>query len=114
MNGGSSSARLRGLEFEIVSAEAKLEAARAEEQNDARGFVRASGRAMSAQRSALRAETAGDLDEHTRDVDGSASASPSEPLTGGTGPGPDGSVDPGRCSSAEEDEGTPSGSEGED
>ncbi len=106
--------RLRGLEFEIVSAEAKLEAARAEEQDDARGFVRASGRAMSAQRSALRAETAGDLDEHTRDTDGSAGASPSEPLTGGTGPGPDGSVDPGRRSSAEEDEATPSGNEGED
>jgi hypothetical protein len=104
---------LRGLEFEIVSAEAKLEAARAEEQDDARGFVRASGRAMSAQRSALRAETAGDLDDLTRDA-GSADDSPSEPLTGGAGPGPAGSVDPGRRSSAEEDEATPSGNEGED
>ena len=76
--------RLRGLEFEIVSAEAKLEAARAEEQDDARGFVRASGRARSAQRSVLRAETAPALDEHSR------------------------------RSSAGDDEATPSGNEGED
>ena len=51
---------LRGLEFEIVAAEAKLEAARAEEKGDAHGFAEATTRAMSAQRSALRAEIAKD------------------------------------------------------
>ncbi len=39
-------------ESEIVFAEAKLEAARAEESHDVRRFVRATRRAMSAQRSA--------------------------------------------------------------
>jgi hypothetical protein len=46
----------RGLcraESEIVFAEAKLEAARAEESGDLRKFVRATRRAMAAQRSAL-------------------------------------------------------------
>jgi hypothetical protein len=48
--------RLSALEFEIVFAEAKLEAARAEETDDVRGFAEATTRAMSAQRSALQAE----------------------------------------------------------
>ena len=51
---------LGSLEFEIVAAEAKLEAARAEEKGDAHGFAQATSRAMSAQRSALRAEIAND------------------------------------------------------
>ncbi len=48
--------RLRSLEFQIVFAEAKLEAAWAEEKDDVRGFAEATDRAMSAQRSALQAE----------------------------------------------------------
>jgi hypothetical protein len=58
----------RGLcraESEIVFAEAKLEAAWAEESDDLRRFVRATRRAMSAQRSALLAEIARDPHEHT-------------------------------------------------
>ena len=57
--------RLRGLEFEIVFAEAKLEAAWAEEKDDVRGFAEATTRAMSAQRSALQAEIEQDPHEHT-------------------------------------------------
>ena len=56
---------LRRAECEIVFAEAKLEAAGAEESDDLRGFVRATHRAMSAQRSALSAEIAHDSHEHT-------------------------------------------------
>jgi hypothetical protein len=57
----------RGLcraEAEIVFAEAKLEAAWAEESDDLRRFVRATRRAMAAQRSALLAEIARDPDKH--------------------------------------------------
>jgi hypothetical protein len=57
----------RGLsraEAEIMFAEAKLDAARAEEGDDVRMFVRATHRAMSAQRSALWAEIARDPDRH--------------------------------------------------
>jgi hypothetical protein len=49
---------LRRLESEIVFAEAKFEAAWAEENRDGRRFVRATDRAMNAQRSALSAEVA--------------------------------------------------------
>lgn len=67
---GSYARRLleRGLcraESEIVFAEAKLEAARGEESDDLHRFVRATRRAMSAQRSALLAEIARDPHEHT-------------------------------------------------
>jgi hypothetical protein len=58
----------RGLcraESEIVFAEAKMEAAWAEESDDLRGFVRATHRAMSAQRWALSAEIARHPHEHT-------------------------------------------------
>lgn len=66
---GSYARRLlkRGLcraEAEIVFAEAKLEAAWAEESDDVRRFVRATHRAMSAQRSVLWAEIARDPDRH--------------------------------------------------
>jgi hypothetical protein len=65
---GSYARRLleRGLcrvESEIVFAEAKLEAAWAEESHDMRRFARATHRAMSAQRSALSAEIARDPNE---------------------------------------------------
>jgi len=50
-------------ESEIVFAEAKLDAAWAEESNDLRRFARATNRAMSAQRSALSAEIARDPHE---------------------------------------------------
>jgi hypothetical protein len=56
----------RGLcrvEAEIVFAEAKLEAARAEESDDMRTYVRVTRRAMSAQRAALLAEIASDPHE---------------------------------------------------
>jgi hypothetical protein len=56
---------LRRAESEIAFAEAKLEAAWAEESDDRRKFVRATRRAMSAQRSALLAEIARDPHEHT-------------------------------------------------
>jgi hypothetical protein len=56
---------LRRAESEIVFAEAKLEAARAEESDDPHRVVRATRRAMSAQRSALSAEIAPDPHEHT-------------------------------------------------
>jgi hypothetical protein len=67
---GSHARRLleRGLccvESEIVFAEAKLEAAWAEESHDVRRFARATHRAMSAQRSALSAEIARDPHAHT-------------------------------------------------
>lgn len=67
---GSYARRLleRGLcrvESEIVFAEAKLEAAWAEESHDVRRFARATHRAMSAQRSALSAEIAHDPHEHS-------------------------------------------------
>jgi hypothetical protein len=52
------------VEAEIVFAEAKMESARAEEGDDVRRFVRATHRAMSAQRSALWAEIARDPDRH--------------------------------------------------
>ena len=52
-------------ESEIVFAEAKLEAARAEESHDVRGFANATHRAMSAQRSVLSAEIARDPQEHS-------------------------------------------------
>jgi hypothetical protein len=66
---GSYARRLleRGLgrvESEIVFAEAKLEAAWAEESHDVRGFARATIQAMSAQRSALSADIARDPNEH--------------------------------------------------
>lgn len=51
-------------ESEIVFAEAKLEAAWAEERQDVRRFVRATDRAMSAQRSALSAELSRHRHEH--------------------------------------------------
>jgi hypothetical protein len=57
--------RLRRVESEVVFAEAKLEAAWAEESHDVRGFARATDRAMSAQRSALSAEIADDPHAHT-------------------------------------------------
>ena len=56
---------LRRVESEIEFAEAKLEAAWAEESHDVRRFARATQRAMSAQRSALSAEIARDPHEHT-------------------------------------------------
>lgn len=56
---------LRRSESEIAFAEAKLEAAWAEESDNRRKFVRATRRAMSAQRSALLAEIARDPHEHT-------------------------------------------------
>ena len=67
---GSHARRLleRGLsraESEIDFAEAKLGAAWAEENEDLRRFVRATHRAMSAQRRALSAEIARDPHEHT-------------------------------------------------
>lgn len=67
---GSYAGRLleRGLwrvESEIVFAEAKLEAAWAEENHDVRRFASATHRAMSAQRSVLSAEIARDPHEHT-------------------------------------------------
>ena len=49
---------LRRLESEVVFAEARFEAAWAEENRDGRRFVRATDRAMKAQRSALSAEVA--------------------------------------------------------
>jgi hypothetical protein len=52
------------VESEIVFAEAKLEAAWAEESRDARRFARATDRAMSAQRSGLSAEIGRDPHEH--------------------------------------------------
>ena len=66
---GSYARRLleRGLcrvESEIVFAEAKLEAAWAEESDDLRRFVRATRRAMSAQRSALFGRDRGHDDDH--------------------------------------------------
>jgi hypothetical protein len=53
------------VESEIVFAEAKVEAARAEESNDMRRFAGATHRAMSAQASALAAEISRDPHEHT-------------------------------------------------
>jgi hypothetical protein len=58
----------RGLcraEAEIVFAEAKLDAAWAEESDDVGRFVRATHRAMSAQRSTLWAEIARNPDRHS-------------------------------------------------
>jgi hypothetical protein len=55
---------LRRAESEIVFAEAKLEAARAEESDDRHRFVRATRRAMSAQRSALFGRDRGHDDDH--------------------------------------------------
>jgi hypothetical protein len=52
-------------ESEVGFAEAKLEAAWAEESHDLGTFVRATHRAMSAQRSALSAEIARDPNAHT-------------------------------------------------
>ena len=52
-------------ESEVEFAQAKLEAARAEEGHDMRGFAGATHRAMSAQRSALSAEISRHPHEHT-------------------------------------------------
>ena len=51
-------------ESEVVFAQAKLEAARAEESHDMPGFAGATHRAMSAQRSALSAEISRHPHEH--------------------------------------------------
>jgi hypothetical protein len=52
-------------ESEVAFAQAKLEAARAEESHDMPGFTGATHRAMSAQRSALSAEVSRHPHEHT-------------------------------------------------